>query len=62
MPGCTKFRPGPGTAQTYVSELAFFDTAVLLDLFDKRDPVKRRKAAETFRSSLSQSLLNPFLI
>lgn len=32
-----------------MSEIAFFDTNVLLYMFDRRDPIKRRMAAEAFR-------------
>ena len=40
-----------------MSELAFFDTNVLLCLYDRRDEVKRHKAAETFGAALQSSAL-----
>ena len=35
-----------------MNERAFFDTNVLLYLYDRRDSFKREKAAETFRAAL----------
>jgi len=35
-----------------MSELAFFDTNVLLYMYDRRDAVKRSRAAEAFRQHL----------
>jgi predicted nucleic acid-binding protein len=40
-----------------MSELAFFDTNVLLYMFDRRDPVKRRMAAEAFRRHFNSRTL-----
>lgn len=40
-----------------MSDRVFFDTNVLLYLYDRRDEGKRRRAAETFRSALDSRSL-----
>ena len=40
-----------------MSDLAFFDTNILLYLYDRRDEVKRHRAAETFGEALQSSAL-----
>ena len=52
-----RFRPARGIGQRYMSERAFFDTNVLLYLYDRRDVFKRQRAAETFRAALESRTL-----
>src|SRR3982751_6309969 len=56
-PGCSRYLRSVGLAKNFMTEFRFFDTNVLLYMYDQRNAVKHVRAVEVFRYCLQAGTL-----